>query len=845
MDDRGGTGLSLALRFARREMRGGLKGFRIFLACLALGVAAIAAVGSLAAAILAGLEQDGRAILGGDVELRLVHRPASTEQQAWLAERGTVSEVVQMRAMAHAVASGRRTLVELKAVDGAYPLYGQVVLEDGRPLPDALTGRAGLPGAVADPILLRRLGLEPGDRLRVGNQEFVLEAGLLREPDRGGTGFTLGPKLMVPRAALPDTGLVTEGSLLEYSYRLALPPGGTSGALAAEIRDTWPDAGWRVRDWRNGNPGLRRFVDRIGLFLGLVGLTALLVGGVGVANAVKSYLDGKTASIAILKCLGAPGRLIFQVYLLQILALALAGIAIGLAIGALAPLALGAVLEAVLPVPVRIGVYPVPLLMAALYGLLTALAFALWPLARSREVSPAGLFRAATAPPRGWPRRGYVLATIATFLALAAIAVLTTVEQDFALGFVLGAAASLVLLRLLAEGITRAARAAGRPRIPAVRLALASICRPGTATPGIVLSLGLGLSLLVAIALIQGNMNEEVSERMPAEVPAFFFIDIQPGQVAEFDALVGSIEGTSKLERVPSLRGRIAAVNGVPADRLEVPADRRWLLRGDRGLTYSATLPEHTRITAGEWWPADYDGPPLLSVDANAAEGLGLSVGDSMTINVLGRDIDGTVANLRRVDWSTMGLNFVVIFSPGLLQSAPHTHLATAHATPAAEELLFAAVTDTFPNVSVVRMKEALLEVNRLLGQVATAVRSAAGVTLLAGVLVLAGAIVAGRRQRLREAAILKVLGATRADVLRAMIVEYALLGLATAVVGGLVGWLAAWVVITQVMGAEWIALPLTMAATALAAMVLTVLLGLIGTWPVLSQRPAQVLRDI
>ncbi len=842
-------GLPVAIRFARRELRGGLKGFRIFLACLALGVAAIAAVGSLAAAIVTGLERDGRIILGGDVELRLVLRPASSAERDWLAERAEVSEVVQTRAMAHAVANDKRTLVELKAVDSAYPLYGRTVLGDGGAdaldLDTALAGRDGLPGAVADPILLQRLELAPGDRVRVGEQDFVLMAPLTREADRGSAGLTLGPKLLVGRASLEATGLVTEGSLLFWFYRLKLPEGADPAAFVEEIKAAFPEAGWRVLDWRNGNPGLRSFVDRIGLFLVLVGLTALLVGGVGVANAVKSYLDGKTVTIAILKCLGAPGRVIFQTYLVQILVLALGGIAIGLVLGALAPVALAAALVEVLPVPVAVGFYPWPLALALLYGLLTALAFALWPLAKAREVSPAGLFRAAAAPPGGWPRRRYIVATAALFLALAAIAVLTTAAQDFALGFVAGAAASLVLLRLLAEGITRAARRAGRPRVAAVRLALASICRPGAATPGIVLSLGLGLSLLVAVALIQGNMNAEISERMPEDVPGFFFIDIQSDQVEAFEEIVRTTPGTSGLDRVPMLRGRISAANGIPADELQVTEDQRWVLRGDRGLTYASEPPENGEIVAGEWWPADYNGPPLISMEVDAARGLGLDVGDSLTVNVLGRDVTGTIANLRTVDWSNLGINFVMIFSPGLLSAAPHTHLATVHATGAGEEAVFKAVTDAFPNISVVRVKEALEEVNRLLGHVATAVRSAAGITLLAGVLVLGGAIVAGRRNRLREAAILKVLGATRGDVLRAMVVEYAILGLATALVGGLVGWIAAWIVITQVMGAEWVMLPGTLVLTALGAMALTIALGLIGTWQVLSQRPAQVLREI
>lgn len=835
----------LAARFARRELRGGLKGFRIFLACLALGVAAIAGVGSLAAGLAAGLAADGRALLGGDIELRLVHRAANPGERAWLAARGRVSETAQMRAMARAVDGDAPTLIELKAVDRAYPLYGAVDLLPAMPLAVALEPRDGLWGAAVEESLLRRLDLKLGDSIRVGEGRFELRAIIAREPDRATEGLTLGPRVLVDAGGLSTTGLIVPGSLVHYHYRVALPPGADAAAAAAAAADQHKDTGWRVRDWRNGNPGLRQFIDRIGIFLVLIGLASLLVGGVGVANAVRSYLDGKVPVIATLKCLGAPGSFVFQVYLTQVLLLAIGGIAAGLVVGAALPMGLAGLLSGVLPIPFRAGLYAWPLALAAGYGLLVGLAFALWPLARAREVMPAALFRDLVAPVRRWPRPGYVAATIAAFVALAVIAIATTDERRFAVWFVVGAVASFVAFGALAAAVAAVTRRLRRPKRPYLRLALANLYRPGSATASVMLSLGLGLALLATVALIQGNLTAQVRERLPEQAPAFFFVDIQPDQVGEFGRIAAELPGVGTIKRVPSLRGRIVEVNGIPADQAPVTPEQRWVLRGDRGLTYSARLPENSRLVVGDWWPENYQGPPLVSLEAGAAHGLGLNLGDRITVNVLGRDIEARIASLRQVEWGSLDLNFVLVFSPGLLEAAPHTFIATVMAEAGAEDLLLRAITDRFPNITAIRIRDVLQQVNGLLEDIGRAVRAATGVTLLAGVLVLGGAIIAGHRRRVREAVLLKVLGATRTDVLKAYVVEYALIGGVTAVVAAAIGWTAAWLVLTQVMGAAWIALPATLVGTVAVGVLLTLAVGLAGTWRALSQRPAPVLRQL
>ncbi|MGH6968795.1 MAG: ABC transporter permease [Stellaceae bacterium] len=422
--------MSLAWRLARRELRGSLGSFRVFLACLILGVATIAGIGSLAAAVDAGLERDARTLLGGDLDVHLFHREASAVERAGLARFGMVSEVADLRAMARSESGAQRSLIQLKAVDPAYPLYGAVALADGAALADALAFRDGHWGAVAEPGLFARLGAKPGDLVRIGDGTFQLRTILTHAPDALGNSFVaLGPKVTIARAGLSATGLIQPGTLVGYSYRLRLPPGRDAAEVAAQIRAAWPDAGWRIRTFDDAAPGLQRLLDRVAVFMSLVGLTALLIGGVGIGNAVKAYLDGKLAALATLKALGASRRTVFATYLLQILALAAVGIGIGVVIGAAAPFVAAPFLPAALPVTPHLALYAGPLALAAAFGALVTLAFALWPLGQAVEIAPASLFRSLIEPPGGAPRAGIVVAVVLAALALTTLAVLSASER--------------------------------------------------------------------------------------------------------------------------------------------------------------------------------------------------------------------------------------------------------------------------------------------------------------------------------------------------------------------------------------------------------------------------------
>ena len=837
--------LPMAIKLARRELRGGLRGFHIFLACLTLGVATIAGVGSVSQSMLDGLRANGSVLLGGDLELRLAHRKASEEQLAWLAERGTLSQIPDMRTMARGLGeNAKRILVELRAADAEYPLYGTTRLAPAGNLQENLALRDGAWGAVADPNLLRRLDVALGERVKVGEVNYELRAVLEYEPDKTSRGFVLGPTFMVAYESLAATGLEQPGSLIHYHYRLRLPPGTDLAAFRAELNDAFPEAGWRIRDTGAAAPGLGRFIVRLTLFMTLVGLTSLLVGGVGVGNAVRSYLDGKTGTIATLKCLGAPARLISLTYFLQVLALAAVGIGAGLAVGALAPFVVAGILGDKLGWQFEGGLYVGPLMTATAFGVLTAVAFSIWPLARARRVPAASLFREHVAPTQSFVDARTWVGILIAGGALGGLAVLTASDRWLAIYFVLGAVIALLAFRVTAQLLILLARRVPHTRHPGLRLAIANLHRPGSPSASVVMSLGLGLTVLVAIALIEGNLARWVRQSLPEEAPGFYFIDIQPQQVAEFDALVEGTPGVRELRRVPMLRGRITAVNGTRPDQLEIPGDIAWVFRGDRGLTWSREPPPGAEIVAGDWWPADYDGDPLVSLDADVGQALGIGPGDRISINVLGRDVEVEIANLRQINWANLTINFVMVFSPGLLESAPQTHLATVKADPAAEDALEIAVTDGFANVSAIRVKEAMQTFNQVIAQVSVAIRATAGVALVAGILVLAGAIAAGHRRRVYDAVVLKVLGATRRALAQAFVLEYGLLGLATAVISGAIGTVAAYFVLTDIMEMRFAFLPMAAAGTALLAVLVTMVLGFAGTWRALSHKAAPLLRN-
>jgi putative ABC transport system permease protein len=836
--------LGLALRLALRDLRGSGRSFAVLLAALTLGVAIIAAVGVLNRGVATALERDARVLLGGDVELEQANAPIAPEELGQLVPPGArLSRTVRTNTLASAGTTARSVSVNLKAVDRAYPLAGQVALDPAIPLADALADR----GALVESTLLARLGIGVGDRFRLGEAEVRVAAVLVREPDRiGGLfGFGIGPRVIVGEDTLAAAEVLLPGALARYEYRLALPEGADPAALVADLQARFPDAGWRARGPRDVQPQITRVTDRLATFLTLAGLTALLTGGLGIALTVETHLARRTATIATLKCLGAGGSQVFSIYLGQVLLLGAVGVALGLALGLLLPLAVRLLPAGALPITPDLGVYAAPLLLAAAAGLLTTVLFALWPLAIAREISPASLFRALVAPPRRWPRRPYLVALAGLALALTAIAVLGVPQTSIGAWFVLTVAVAVLLLWGLTRVVVALARRAGRRGGFALRLALANLHRPGSTSPRVIMALGAGVTLLVAVAILAANLRNEIALRLPARAPALFLIDIQPQQRATLTATLAEVPGASLQQLLPSLRARVVRIAGRPVEAVAVAPNVAWTVSRDRGLTYADRLPEGSELVAGEWWAPDHAGPPLVSIDEEIATGYGVGIGDTLTFNVLGRTLEARIANIRReVDWSGGRLDFLFVLDPNALAGAPHTFVASADVPVAGEARLLDLLTERLPNVTPVVLRDVVGRATEVLNQVELAVQVVAALTLGGGVLALAAGILSARERQRYETVVLKVLGARRRVLLQAFLVEYLVVGAAVALVGGILGSLAAWVVVARVMELPFSPAPASLAGVLLAAVAAVLAVGAAGLWRLVALPAAPILRN-
>jgi len=835
---------SIATRLARRELRGGLRGFRIFLACLALGVAAIAGVGTVRAAIQAGLEREGASLLGGDAEIEFTYRFARDEELAWMQSKATqVSAIVDFRSLAVAETDGvtERGLTQVRAVDSAYPLLGRVTLDPDMPLDQALAGNGTLPGGVMETALAGRLGLVPGDTFRLGTQEFILSAILLRYPDNASGSFGLGPRSIVLTDDLAQSGLITEGTLFNTNYRLDLPEGTDLQSLQDEAEALFRDEGLRWRDARRGAGGTAEFVDRLGAFLVLIGLSGLAVGGVGVSSAVRAYLAGKTNVIATLKTLGATRRIIFLTYFIQIGVLTLLGIALGLLLGIGLPLLFAPLIESSLPIPASFGLYPRPLIEAAIYGLLAAMIFTLWPLARAEDIKAATIFRDAFSSGRALPTWPYLLVTAGLIGILVGTAIyfsgtaFLTLWTTGGIAFALGILALAGLgARALARRLTRFAR--GRP---ALRLALGAIGARGGDATSVVLSLGLGLAVLASVGQIDGNLRRLLTGALPDIAPSYFFVDIQPDQIAGFRERLASDPLVERVDTAPMLRGIITQINGMPARDFT----DHWVIQGDRGVTYSEALPDNVEMTAGTWWEPGYDGPPLMSFSEEEATEMGLSLGDTVTVNILGREITATVSSFRRVEFDSAGIGFVMSMNPGALAGAPHSWISTVYCAPEAESAILRDLAGAYPNITAIRIKDAVEQVSRVVNGISAATRYGAAATLLTGFLVLIGAAAAGESARRYESAVLKTLGASRGRILASFALRAALLGAAAGIVALTAGITGGWAVTTFVMDTPYAVEWPSALSIVLGGILATLIAGLIFALRPLAARPAHVLR--
>ena len=836
---------SLAWQFARCELRHSVMRFRIFLTALMLGVAAIGAVGSVAESMRSGISDNGRMLLGGDFELSSLHVAPDNALLNEIKQAASLSEIIQMRAMLGTeTGAGQATvrkLVELKAVDEAYPLVGNVELSPPQALEKALADR----GAVVAPALLRATGLSVGDKAQLGEITITVRGILNSEPDQTISFVSFGPRLMVSTATLNESGLRQEGAFITYRNRAVVSQASQLGNIITQLDKAVKNTHIRLRTTDAAAGGLDRFIERAERFLMLVSLTALLIGGLGVSGAVRAWLQSRITVIATLKCVGATSRLIFRVYMLQVLAMAGLGIASGLALAALTPLVTTKLFAGYVNVPLNPTFYPRPLSIAAAFGFLTTLVFALWPISCTQFIRAAHLFRTLSDTSNRWPGKAVLGIIIICCFGLLGLALLATGNIVLSLSFLIGAGIALIFLSGLGEAVLRGLRLVHPPRYIPARLALSAITRQGSPLRSIILAFGLGLSVLVAVTLSQHNLAKQLNGRAENEAPDWFFIDIQPHQITPFITLVKNQAPQTVIEQTPMLRGRVTALDGVPASQFSSDNESAWILRGDRALTWQALPPEGVKIITGSWWPSDYDGPPMLSITHEMAEDFGLSVGNTISLNVLGREITGEIANTREVAWESFRINFVFIMSPGLLEGAPHSWIATTKSNADdTASIIEQAVTSTFKNISALSVRQAVSTVGKVLDLLGNAIKLTAAVTLLSGLAVLAGSVATSEAQRISDSIILKVLGARRLDIILSWLFEYAILGVLTALVASVIGTGVSWALFVLFLDSDFILnLPLIL-STAFLGAGFTTLLGLIGAMRSLSFRPAPYLRE-
>ncbi len=832
----------VAWRLARRGLSSRFKGLRLLLVCLLLGVGALAAIGTLTGSIERELGARGRAILGGDIEVALWQRSPSAAEHAALAQLGAVSSGTRMQAMASA--GDNVTPIELKAVDERWPLVGRLILADGRKVGSPPPSTVWLAEGAAE-----RLGVAVGERFNLGGVTVLAGGIIADEPDRLGEGFALGPTVIVPAGFPSQAGLLAPGSMYRSKTRVALRPGVDPQTVAESLKKRFPASGFDIKTRDKAAPGADRFVSRMGEFLVLVGLAALIIAGIGIGGGVSSYLEARRAQIATLKVLGATSADIVRIFALQIGAAALAGSAAGLAAGILVTPLVSQALGALLPVTTGFVVDPSALARASAYGLLVAFIFAAPPLARARAFPAMALMRARSVPLGSLPRHA-VVPVAGGLAAIIAIALFSAAQFKVTALFLGGAAGMLALLALLGFAIRRAAARLPHVRNPLLRAALANLHRPGAQTQALVTALGFGLSAFVLLAVVETALDRNIMARVPARAPDYFVLDVPRDKVGEFRAAVDTAAPGARLRLVPALRGAILGYGSDQhmvrvASLKEIPEDA-WPLRGERGLTYSDEVPEGNVVTDGKWWPKGYDGPPLVSIDESLAKALNMEIGDRLTIGLLGVERTARIASLRRIDWDSMGFNYVLVFSPNAIEDAPHKLAATIDLPPGvARGELLRKLVRAFPSSSVIETGGILRDARALLSQMGNAILAAASVAVLAGIAVLLGAIAAARASRSYDNVVLRVLGASRRQLLLLQLLEFGALTTVLALVALTLGSAMGWLVIVKLFEFDWLVRWTTVLAVLAIGVALTLAFALAGSLPLLRTRPAEALREL
>lgn len=883
------------VKMAWRETRAAWRHFLYFLVCIAIGVGAVTGVSLFGTQVERTVTKEARGLLGGDLEIRLTRRisPQGRDVLDSLTDRGIVlthvSELVAMAAQAEPSMVGQPTqIVELKAVEPEYPLYGSLRVEPNTDLRELLRRQDGdclgltCYGVVVQESLLIRMGLALGDQLKIGEGRFVITGVVRTEPDRMANAFSLGPRVLMSQEGLRTAKLVKVGSRIRERFLLKIPSTMPPNPLLYELRGRLVSDSARVSSYREAQPQLKQSLDQLTRYLGLIGLTALFVGGLGVATSVHAFVREKLNTIAILKTVGADSQTIVLTYGWQALMLGLVGSLVGLLIGMALHLGLPWVIAAVMATDLLdqlgfasggMGLSLPPLLKGLALGMLSTLLFTLWPLLTIREVKPARIFRREVAPSdstvgsgrikwwSSWQRldRVKLLVAIGIGFGLALLSIWQAGSWRVGLLFILAFTAAVFLLGAAASASLMAVKKWPRPEPLALRQAVGNVTRPGSQVVSVTIAIGIGVMVVTTVSLVERSLLAQVGENRPSDAPTFFFIDIQPDQAEGMVNLLRQRSGDPQPQLTPLVRSRLSAVKGesVMFEPMSEEAEqrartdqkeerrRKWFLTREYVLTFLQDLPKDNKVIQGEWWkPGQVLSKPLISMEEDAAKQLGVTVGDTIELDIQGVPIAGEITSIRSVEWGNMSTNFFMIFSPGALEGAPHTYVATVRVAPSDEVPLQQAVVAAFPNVTAINIGDVLDGFARVLDRLSLAIRAVALFCVLSGGLVMAAALAATRYRRLYESVILKALGATRGVIARSFALEYAMLGALGGFLGIALASALSWAVLETVFDLSWSLQAEVLALGFLATVTLTLLVGFLSTYRILGHPPLAVLRQ-
>ncbi len=881
----------LSLKLAWRETAKSWARFVFLFLSIALGIGAIVAVDLFATNVEQAILGDARGLLGGDIELSWRQTITQQGQNVLdsLAERKIVvshiTELAAMAAVPSTTDSQQETkaasqLVELKALDSLYPLYGNLLVEPVQPIEQLLvpspSGCRELPcfGAIAQKSLLIRLGLSLGSELRIGQANFTITGILVKEPDKIATGFSLGPRLMISQEALKTTELVKIGSRIHERYRLQLPPSTNLERWLGELRGRLSRDGVQVSSYRDAQPRLRRFLDQLTLYLGLIGLTILWVGGIGVACTIQGFIAQKTPIIATLKTLGADSSQVIHIYLTQSLLLGIIGSLTGGILGIGLHQGLPLLIQGLIPETLSMNPTVIPILRGMAVGTLATLAFSLWPLLAIRSVSPSLIFRqdldntAVKFERRSWRItitsalkswwNDRVQRMTSLFIAGSLLGLAIWQAHSLSLGLFFSSAFLVSIIALLGGTslLFWMLRRITVPQTLLLRHAINNLQRPGNFTKAMTLAIGVGVMLMTTLVTVQQTLLKLIEDQIPANAPSFFFIDIQPDQYTPFKDVLQQQVPDAPYDLVPVVRTRITAINDRPINPEEHKGKRNgWYFTREYVVTSFSSLPQDNTLTQGNWWDetplrtyleynSTQDNLPLVSVEGEAAKHLGLAIGSTLTLNIQGVPFEAKVSSLRKVDWGSFSMNFFMIVEPGSLDGAPITYIATARIPKTKEIPLQQAIVSTMPNVTAIHVGDVLDNIAKIFRQLAMGIQALALLCLITGAVVMIAAISINRYRRVHELAILKALGGQRGLLLFSLGTEFGIIGGFAGLVGIVLGCLLSWSILYFFFELTWVIHIPFLLIGLLITILLSLLTGFLGTYRLLGFPPLSVLRQ-